>query len=758
MSTKTSIPNEWELFANPRYKKENMERAMRSEIERGLVELITNSDDSYLDLEEQGIQTSGKILIEIERKRKPHPTIVIVRDRAMGMSREDLFRKMGTLGGRTSGSEKGKKRRGLHGRGAKDVAAFGTIHFESVKDNEYNHLIIPPSLKCRWEGNKPIRATDEIRKRLGIPKGNGTIVTIEVSNRFNVRQHGKLAEEFPRYYSLRDIFSSPKREVVLVDLSQDRKSKLVYKYPEGKIVYDDEFAIPNYPGAKAHLLIRKHDTPFTQDRSLYREGILVKSGVAIHDCIYFGLDSEPLAWHFTGELRCDFIEQLVREYEDREEENPDAPEHPSENPIRLLDPMRDGLIAEHTFAQQLYKKCSDILRPFIEELKKAEADTKRDVVDEDLTKKLNNLSKEASKLFEDKLRELGEEDSTVTLTDAEIARLGAGLHIIPPGEQNIVVGQSKTFSVMVKHYEAIDPSWMVDITSSNPQAIGVRSSPVPFKQYLEEGTIGRTTFTLEGVKLGAEEYIEVRCGLYSDLLSARVIAPPPPEQIPDGLTFEKPHYTLQILKEKPLTLRLKSNVNHSDETTVELTSDNPDIVIRGGGKCRLRKSNSPNVWTGICRVEGRRLKAKGTITAKVQKLDPAQTGIAVENREPKSGINIKTRPVEDDFGSVRYKWDKPADPFMLLIGAKHPSIRKYLGMPQEGSGYPGVSDPKYHVVLAEVIAEALAFRILEIDFMKKGQGGGLLDYTGTEYYFHKHFSDFLAIAHKHLGADNETAK
>jgi hypothetical protein len=531
----------------------------------------------------------------------------------------------------------------------------------------------------------------------------------------------------------------------------------VYKYPEGKIVYDDEFTIPNYPEAKAHLLIRKHDTPFTQDRLPYREGILVKSGVAIHDCVYFGLDSEPLAWHFTGELRCDFIEQLVREYEDREEANPDAPGHPSDNPIRLLDPLRDGLIAEHPFAQQLYKKCSDILRPFIEELKKAEADAKRDVVDEDLTKKLNNLSKEASKLFEDKLRELGEEDSTVSLDNAEIARLGVGLHIIPPGEQNIVVGQSKTFSVMVKHYEALDPSWMVDITSSNSQAIRARSSPVLFKQYLEEGKIGRTTFTLEGIKLGAEEYIEVRCGLYSDLLSARVIAPPPPEQVPDGLTFEKPHYTLQILKEKPLTLRLMSRVNRGDEITVELTSDDPDIVIKGGGKCQLRKSNSPNIWTGICRVEGRRLKAKGTITAKVQKLDPAQTRIAVEDREPKSGINIKTKPVEDDFGSVRYKWDTPTDPFTLLIGAKHPSLRRYLGVPKDSSVYPGVDDPKYHVVLAEVIAEALAFKILERVYKRKGQGG-MLDYTDTDTYFHRHFSDFLAIAHKCLVADNETAE
>lgn len=115
--TKT-IPNKWDLIATLRYKRENMERAMRGEIERGLVELITNSDDKYLELEEQGAQPSGKILIEIERRRT-QPTIVIVRDRAVGMSRQELHEKMGGLGGRTSGSELGKKRRGLHGRGAK---------------------------------------------------------------------------------------------------------------------------------------------------------------------------------------------------------------------------------------------------------------------------------------------------------------------------------------------------------------------------------------------------------------------------------------------------------------------------------------------------------------------------------------------------------------------------------------------------------------------------------------------------------------
>ena len=63
--------------------------------------------------------------------------------------------------------------------------------------------------------------------------------------------------------------------------------------------------------------------------------------------------------------------------------------------------------------------------------------------------------------------------------------------------------------------------------------------------------------------------------------------------------------------------------------------------------------------------------------------------------------------------------------------------------------YPGIDSPLYHTVLAEVIAEALAFRILEKQFKREGQEG-MLDYTSTDAYYHKHFSEFLSIAHKSL--------
>jgi len=340
---KVRIPAEWELGADPRYKRQNMERAMRGRIERGLVELITNSDDSYRNLEEKGGQASGKIRIEIERRKLGQPSVLIVRDRAEGMNRDEMFQKLGTLGKRTSGFEKGKPRRGLHGRGARDVAAFGTVHFESIKDEEYNHLIIPPSLKCRFIDPHPKKVTSNIRKKLGISRGNGTVVTIEVESRFRIPQHETLLKDFSRYYSLRDIFSSLRREVILVDLNKNREDRLFYKFPSGETVFDDDVMIPEYPVAKVHLVVYKHSTAFEQGVLPYREGILAKSAAAIHDCTYFGLESDALAWKLSGQLYCDYIDYLVRDYDDREEEHPDKPDHPKHNPQRLLDPFRVSL-------------------------------------------------------------------------------------------------------------------------------------------------------------------------------------------------------------------------------------------------------------------------------------------------------------------------------------------------------------------------------------------------------------------------------
>ena len=70
-----------------------------------LVELITNSDDSY----GQEPKQEGTICIEVERGW--HGSVIRVKDRAKGLSLDDMQRKIKKVGDRTSAP----RRQGLHG-------------------------------------------------------------------------------------------------------------------------------------------------------------------------------------------------------------------------------------------------------------------------------------------------------------------------------------------------------------------------------------------------------------------------------------------------------------------------------------------------------------------------------------------------------------------------------------------------------------------------------------------------------------------
>ena len=89
--------------------------AMKGDIVRGIIELITNSDDAYAQLTNSSGQ--NKIIIEVEHRRG-QPWKVLVKDRATGMDAATLVNSITKLGGRTSGFEKGLERRGNLGRGA----------------------------------------------------------------------------------------------------------------------------------------------------------------------------------------------------------------------------------------------------------------------------------------------------------------------------------------------------------------------------------------------------------------------------------------------------------------------------------------------------------------------------------------------------------------------------------------------------------------------------------------------------------------
>jgi len=228
------------LILNARYWQQNARQAIR-DIYDALVEAITNADDRYVLLKSK----KGRIEIEVERRRKGTPHIISVRDFADGMTLSVMKKKIWHVGERVSGMEEGAPVRGTNSRGAKDIAILGGVTFESIAaDGDYHKCEI--TQQGRFIPHESSHdSVDLHRARLNIPEGTGTVVSITVdSDIYRVPQHDTLRQDLRQLVVLRDIVSSPDREIVLRDVNQDRTDVVEAPVLEGKERLSERFKVP----------------------------------------------------------------------------------------------------------------------------------------------------------------------------------------------------------------------------------------------------------------------------------------------------------------------------------------------------------------------------------------------------------------------------------------------------------------------------------------------------------------------------------
>lgn len=275
-----------------RAKRQDAELAMGSDPINAIVELVTNCDDAYLAM------NSGrrdKIRIEVERHRGA-PTKITVKDRAEGMSEQELEHRLTKLGQRTSGFETGAERRGLFGRGAKDIVHFGRARWESAKNGRRSYLELPE----RFTGKAEVGALGKVESGR-----HGTETTLYVQPRFRVPRHESLAQKLRNHYALRPILLDEKgRAVALADPSQERSDKIRFERPKAKLVEKAEFPVPGYEGQSVGLELYEASEPLSEegeDREYWRHSILIKSSRAAYEIFDGGKFSrEPYASHLRN--------------------------------------------------------------------------------------------------------------------------------------------------------------------------------------------------------------------------------------------------------------------------------------------------------------------------------------------------------------------------------------------------------------------------------------------------------------------------
>ena len=108
-------------------------------VEKALVELITNSDDSYGRLEQAGVVVSGRISIHYERHQAG--AVLVVADQAEGMA-FDQARFILAYGGAHSPLARGEGGgRGYFGRGLKQaIYGLGYGWIETIRGGRYSRI------------------------------------------------------------------------------------------------------------------------------------------------------------------------------------------------------------------------------------------------------------------------------------------------------------------------------------------------------------------------------------------------------------------------------------------------------------------------------------------------------------------------------------------------------------------------------------------------------------------------------------------
>ena len=703
--------------------------AMKGDIVRGLVELITNCDDAYDD------STTGKIRIEVEHRRSK-PWRVVVRDRASGMRREKLVTAIGGLGGRTSGFEIGANVRGNLGRGAKDLTAFGPVTFESICDKYYSSMVLEED--GTYDAPKERQATPDDRERLGIPRGSGTVVTVVVADNFRCPRHDRLLRTLSQHYQLRDINSDPRREMTLVDSNSGQNDGVRYARPSLTEVVGLDLEIDGFPDAQAILTIFRNAERYENSSAdtCRPEGILIKGTRAIYENTLFNLESNVYAHWFSGHLVCPYIDELARSYDERFEAR--QRQDPA-NPIPIITRGRDGLEGDHPFRKALAGAVESVLAELV---RKEEAQAKEGVTTETakMRRTLDRLGQDLGRMVDADLREI-DEDGLGGSGDGD----DEGPIRIIPASPVLYVGENKTLSV-VAHRDVgvdaldieLDPEGVVELLNGAT----VTLEDHPRRDDLMIGRIG-----LRPLIEDDETYFTVRRG---ELEAMALIQVRPEREDPepgshDEFEFERDRYHMTLGRRRRLKLYAPVDIANDCGTEFTVQSSSSGVVPLGGGGS-LEFDEELLCYAGQVEVDPRVLGKRATLTASLGEVT-TQCNVVVSQYD-RGGPSIEIRIVDEAGGKYRALVDREGDHTVIKILGGHPAIRRYLG---PGPDFPNQDERGARLMIAEIVAGEASRIVMEKRFSVSGELDAPAFYSEHLTYMHR----YLRRCHKMMVSDAE---
>ena len=328
-------------------------------IEKALVELVTNCDDSYSRLEKQDLPASGNITVCYDRHQ--NGAILTVADQSEGMSLERLRSVLSYGGAHSSLSQGETSGRGYFGRGMKQ-AVYGLGHgwIESLYNGHLSRVDLFRAehgnyVYDDWDGDKP--ATNEDYVRLNIPfGGNGTKVTIIVDNpQVNIPYFRSLVTAINNNVYLRDLLE--RRNVALINRNKTSRTSakvlLRYEPPSSELLLGPDLQKSFlFQGTEYNFtltLSKAHNTELILKGDERTNGLLIIAGTAVLDCQFFRYENQLGTEYLFGRVSCPALAIML------------AQGRP------VISDERDGLNLKEPFVEAFANAVSDTIEPLVQQ-------------------------------------------------------------------------------------------------------------------------------------------------------------------------------------------------------------------------------------------------------------------------------------------------------------------------------------------------------------------------------------------------------
>jgi hypothetical protein len=663
---------------------QDAEEAMKGDVMRALIELITNVDDAY--------DGKGNGIIEISyiKSTDLYKGVFIVRDKAGGLKGARMEEAFTNLGDKNQKAVAEMGTRGLFGRGAKDIAALGKARFVSICEGEYSSLEINHrgEYKMDFFDDEP---TDEARAETGLSESeSGLTAELYLHDRHRVPSASEMVEKLEANVQLRDLIN--RNQVTYYDERTKTKKRLEGLTPNGELVLDQTISVPNYK-LPIRLSIYRLPTKELGSISGYSpHGIVVSGRGATYENTFLHLSNRPEVGWFCGRLEAPEIHDLSRSFDEEDGRN----EH---NPTRVISRSREGLVREHPYWRALCAAVEPHLKSLIESVAEEEGAQRRE------GEKLRNRFNALSHTLANKLQELLDaSDSGEIPTETETEDFFQDLTIIPPRR---ICKKGEVVSLTVRApKEMVLDDLQVSITSGT-NVVEIIDIPDPAKWNQHERLpVVSNTIRFKASSIGTAKVFATRGEVSASCEVTVIDFDPPVESIPDALLFDPD--SVSVAPEKRKVLILRAPLNYAGEraqmTITEGLLEVQSVVTlkpnASGTACEARVVSIAGGVEGIETVSATVGNAVAKVTVRVTE--------AGHKRNPKLDFELSGR----DNPPQRVTASIEDGRLMIRMYGKHRSLKGIFGT-YKTDGFENENSPEASATISETLAQQLASYVVE---------------------------------------------